>query len=446
VPAEWKPKPYQLIGLKFLLDNQRAALWMPPGFGKSSVVYALLDILKLAGSKFFPALVIAPKQVCDLTVVNIRGSAEQRMRALHTRADLYCINFENVEWLVEVCGGNWPFRIVIVDEATKLKGYRTKQGGKRASALGRIARDTGRFIELTGTPAPNGLKDLWGQIWFLDFGGRLAPSYNQYMQRWFIQEAYTRKIIPRAGAEKEIHELLADCAAAFRTEDWFDIQKPVVSRREVRLPPEAAILYREMERNFFIKLAEVQGEERNAEVTARIALTLSSKLIQMAAGGVLDDEKVARVIHEEKLDALESLINELGGENLLVVYQFVHEAKMIQRRFPHAEVFMGKKQEEKWNAGNIPLMLIHPQRGGHGTNLQHGGRAIAFFSPFWDLELRMQVIDRIGVVRQRQAGYDRSVLVFDLVALDTLDAEVLDRLEGKKTVMEALMHARAQRQ
>lgn len=456
----WVPKPYHDIALKFLLDTQRAAIWMPPGFGKTSLVYALLDILKLAGSKFFPALVIAPKQVCDLTwpaerdkwaqfrdltVVNIRGTAEQRVRALHTRADLYCINFENVEWLVEVCGGNWPFRIVIVDEATKLKGYRTKQGGKRASALGRIARDTGRFIELTGTPAPNGLKDLWGQIWFLDFGGRLAPSYNQYMQRWFIQEAYTRKIIPRAGAEKEIHDLLADCAAAFRTEDWFDIQKPVVSRREVRLPPEAAVLYREMERNFFVRLAEIQGEERDAEVTARIALTLSSKLIQMAAGGVLDDEKQARVIHEEKLDALESLINELGGENLLVVYQFVHEAKMIQRRFPHAEVFMGRKQEEKWNAGNIPLMLIHPQRGGHGTNLQHGGRAIAFFSPFWDLELRMQVIDRLGPVRQSQSGYDRSVLVYDLVTLDTLDNEVLDRLDGKRSVMEALMSARAHR-
>jgi len=459
-PQEWVPKPYQQIGLQFLLDTQRAAVWMPPGFGKTSLVYALLDILKLAGSKFFPALVIAPKQVCDLTwpaerdrwrqfqdlsVVNIRGTSEQRMRALHTKADIYFINFENVEWLVEVCGAAWPFRIVVVDEATKLKGYRTKQGGKRASALARIARDTGRFIELTGTPAPNGLKDLWGQIWFLDFGGRLAPSYNQFQQRWFIVEAYTRQVIPRAGAEAEIHSLLADCTKAFRTEDWFDIQKPVVSRRDVRLPPAAAELYREMERNFFIKLQEVEGRERDAEVTARIALTLSSKLIQMAAGAVLDDDKQPQLIHEEKLDALESLINELGGENVIVVYQFIHEAKMIQKRFPHAEVFMGKKQEDKWNAGQMPLMLIHPQRGGHGTNLQHGGRTMALFSPFWDLELRMQVIDRIGPVRQKQAGYDRAVNVYDLVALDTLDQEVLDRLDGKRSVMDALMSARSHR-
>lgn len=459
-PIEWKPRPYHTPALKFLLDTQRAAVWMPPGFGKTSLVYALLDILKLAGSRLFPALVIAPKQVCDLTwpaeqakwtnfkdikVVNIRGTSEQRQLAMHTPADLYVINFENIEWLVEVCGENWPYRTVIVDEATKLKGYRTKQGGKRASALARIARNTGRFIELTGTPAPNGLKDLWGQVWFIDYGGRLGASYAAFLQRWFIVEAYTRQTIPRHGAEAEIHHLLADCTMAFRTEDWFDIQKPVVSRREVRLPPEAAALYRKMERDFFVKLLEVQGEHRDAEVTAKIALTLSSKLLQMAGGAVLDDDKKPQTIHDAKLDALESLINELGGENVIVVYQFVHEAKMIQARFPHAEMFMGRKEETKWNEGNTPLMLLHPQRGGHGTNLQHGGRTMIFFSPFWDLELRMQVIDRIGPVRQKQAGYDRAVNVIDIVALDTLDSEVLDRLTVKRSVLDALMAARAHR-
>jgi SNF2 family DNA or RNA helicase len=461
-PQEWVPKPYHDRALPLLLDTQRCALWMPPGFGKTSLVYAALDILKLAGSKFFPALIIAPKQVCDLTwpaeqkkwrqfqdlkVVNIRGSSKQRLAALHTKADIYLINFENIEWIVEVCSGSesWPFGIVVVDEATKLKGYRTKQGGKRAGALAKIARDTGRFLELTGTPAPNGLKDLWGQIYFLDFGSRLASSYNQYMQRWFIQEAYTRKIIPRAGAAEEIHSLLSDCAFAFRTEDWFDIQKPVMHRREVRLQDEAAALYRKMERDFFIRLEEVAGEDRDAEVTARIALTLSSKLIQMAAGGVLDDTKTAQVIHEEKLDAVESLINELGGENLIVVYQFVHEAKMLQQRFPHARIFKGKAEEEAWNAGNVPLMLLQPQRGGHGVNLQHGGRNMAFFSPFWDLELRLQVVDRIGPVRQANSGYNRAVNVYDVVALDTLDNEVLDRTDTKASVMDALMAARAQR-
>lgn len=308
-----------------------------------------------------------------------------------------------------------------------------------------MARSTGRFIELTGTPAPNGLKDLWGQLWFLDYGGRLGSSYAQFLQRWFVVEAYTRQVVPRAKAEEEIRGLLADCTLAFRAEDWFDIQAPVVSRREVRLPDEATKLYRQMERDFFVKIRELEGEKRDAEVTAKIAMTLSTKLLQMASGSVLDDAKVARHIHDAKLDDLESLINELGGENLIVVNQFVHEAKMIQQRFPHARVFKGRAEEKAWNEGTVPLLILHPQSGGHGINLQHGGRAMAFFSPTWNLEHRAQVIDRIGPVRQKQSGYDRAVLVFDLVAQNTLDNEVIDRTDDKKSVMDSLMEARAHR-
>ena len=453
-------KRYQQLAIEFILKTQRCALWAVPGMGKTSMILTVLEILKLSGSKFFPALVIAPKAVCDLTwpaerekwvdfqdltLVNIRGDAEQRGRALHTKADIYCINFENVEWLVNVCGDAWPFRIVVVDEATKLKSYRTKQGGKRAAALARVARNTGRFIELTGTPSPNGLKDLWGQLWFLDHGSRLGASYSAFLQRWFVVEAYTRQVVPRAGAESEIQQLISDCTLAFRAEDWFDIQAPHVSRREVRLPDEAAKLYRQMERDFFIKIRELEGEGRDAEVTAKIAMTLSTKLLQIASGRVLDDEKTARHVHDAKLDDLESLINELGGENVIVVYQFVHEAKMIQERFPQAQVFKGKKQETDWNAGSIPLLLLQPQSGGHGINLQHGGRAMVFYSPTWNLEYRAQVIDRIGPVRQLQSGYKRAVLVYDLVAINTLDTEVLDRVAGKKSVMDTLMAARAHR-
>lgn len=452
---DYVPKPYQDIGAEFILENQRCALWAPPGFGKTAITLTVIDILKLAGSRFFPVLVIAPKQVCDtvwptevkqwnqfrdLTVSNIRGDARQRGVALHTKADIYCVNFENVEWLVEVCGPNWPFRTVVVDEATKLKGYRTKQGGKRAKALGSIAHKAGRFIELTGTPSPNGLKDLWGQLWFLDYGGRLGTSYNAFMQRWFVTEAYTRRIIPREGASAEIYRLIADCTLSLRPEDWFQLEKPIVSERHVRLPPEATKLYRQMERDFFIRLDEV-----DAEVTAQIALTLTTKLIQMASGGVLDDEKKSQVVHEQKLDALESLINESGGENIIVVYNYVHEAKMIQERFPHAVKFTSKKDEESWNAGNIPLLLLHPQRGGHGTNLQHGGRTMVFFSLTWDLELYEQVKERLGPVRQAQAGYKRSVLYHHIITLDTVDEQMLERLQGKRDVMNALMEARARR-
>lgn len=453
-------REYQNIAVQFLLDTQRAALWAVPGMGKTSTVLTVLQILKLAGSRLFPVLIIAPKAVCDLTwpaelakwsqfegltMTNIRGSAAQRNAAMHVRSDIFVINFENVEWLVEVCGANWPYRTIVVDESTKLKSYRTKQGGKRASALAEVARKTGRFIQLTGTPAPNGLKDLWGQLWFLDFGGRLGGSYSAFLQRWFIVEAYTRQTHPRPGAEKEIQALLADCTLSLRAEDWFDIQKPVVSRREVRLPDEAAKLYRQMERDFFIRLQELADSEQDSSVTAQIALTLSTKLLQIAGGTVLDDDKKPQRIHEAKIDELESIIGELGGENLLVVYQYVHEAKAIQARFPHARIFTGAKDEKDWNEGTVPLMLIQPQRGGHGINLQHGGRAMVFFSPMWDLELQLQVFERIGPVRQKQSGYDRAVLLFWITALETIDLEVMDRIDSKRSVLDALMEARAHR-
>jgi SNF2 family DNA or RNA helicase len=183
----------------------------------------------------------------------------------------------------------------------------------------------------------------------------------------------------------------------------------------------------------------------DAEVTARIALTLTSKLLQLASGSVFDDGKTPRDIHDAKLDNLESLLNELNGENVIVVYNFTHESKRIQERFPHAQIYRGKKQETDWNAGCIPLLLLQPQAGGHGTNLQHGGRTMVFFSPLWDLELRLQVAERIGPVRQAQAGYDRAVLHYDIVAKDTLDEEVLERLVSKRSVQEALMSARAHR-
>lgn len=213
-----------------------------------------------------------------------------------------------------------------------------------------------------------------------------------------------------------------------------------MSRREVRLPVEAAAMYRKMERDFFLELKEVE-----ASVTAKIALTLTSKLLQMASGQVFDDERTVRALHDAKLDALESLVNEMGGENIIVTYNFTHEAARIKERFPQAVLYKGKKEETAWNAGRIPLLLLQPQSGGHGTNLQHGGRTMVFYSPMWDLELRLQVAERIGPVRQLQAGYDRAVLHYDIVALDTLDEEVLDRLASKRSVQETLMLARAHR-
>jgi len=457
VAEDYTPREYANIATSFLLDTQRCALWAKPGMGKTAIVYTVLDILKLASSRFFPALVIAPKKVCNITwpaeqkkwkqfrdirVVNIAGNVDTRRMALQTSADVYLINFDNIPWLVKQFGDRWPFKIVIVDEATKLKNFRLKQGGVRAAALAQIARSVGRFIELTGTPAPNGLKDLWGQMWFLDFGHRLGASYDAFLKRWFIKEAYTFNIIPRANAEAEIYKALADCTLALRPEDWFDLREPIHSVRNIDLPPDAAKLYKQLEREMF---AELENEAGKHEITAPIALALTTKLLQVAGGAVLDTEREWHEVHDAKLDELEELIDELNGENVLVVYNYVHEWERIKARFPKSRKFSCEADEADWNAGKIPIMAIQPQSGGHGISLQHGGRTIIFYTNTWNLELRLQVIERLGPTRQAQSGYDRSVLVYDIVANSTVDVEILTSLTEKLTVQEALMLARARR-
>lgn len=452
-PEHFTPRDYQRLATQFLIDTPRAGLWARPGMGKTGAVYSALDILKLAGSNFFPALVLAPLKVAELVwpaeqtkwdafqgmrVVPILGNVKEREEALYRKGDVFVVNYDNVPWLTKRAGSKWPFKTIIADESTRLKNFRLKkQGGVRAGALGDIAQNTGRWINLTGTPAPNGLKDLWGQTWFQDFGSRLGHSYTDFLKRWFHSNPYTRSDEPRMGASEEIHGKLADITMALRPEDWMDIREPVVTLREVLLPDEAMKHYKRMEKEFFAEI------KLGTEIEAMNAAVKSMKLLQMCSGAVYDADHVAHELHDAKLEALESIVNECGGEPVLVVYHFKFEVPRLLKRFPGARVFNDKKDEDDWNAGKIPMMLIHPQRGGHGTNLQHGGRIMVFFTHTWDLELRLQVVERIGPVRQKQSGYDRSVLVYDIVAAGTLDVDVLDRLTSKLSVQESLMRARA---
>lgn len=450
----FEPRDYQRIGAQFLLEHHRCNLWAVPGLGKTAMSYMALDTLKLAGSNLFPALAIAPKPVCELTwpaeqqkwtefagikVNLILGHYSERAMALTDTADLSIINYENVPWLLKHLRGRWPFRIVIADEARRLAGFRLRGGGVRATALSAVARQVGRWVNLTGTPAPNGLKDLWGQQWFVDFGSVLGHSYDAFMQRWFYQNPYDRSVEPRANADREIHEAVASTSLALRAEDWLPVHAPNFFVREVELPPAARAAYRSMERDLFAEIGD-------AEIDAVNAAAKSGKLLQMASGAVYDNERAWHFIHEAKVEALASIVDELGGEPLLVACWFKWELEIIRRKFPDFELFSGTTAHEaKWNAGKIPIMGINPASKGHGVNLQYGGRAIAYFTQIWDLELVEQVRERIGPVRQLQAGLHRAVLIYNLVARDTLDEEALERQESKCTVQQALMAARAHR-
>lgn len=453
IAREYTPREYGTLATTFMLNTPFCALWALPGMGKTVLVYTVLDILKLAGSGFFPALVIAPKKVCELTwpaeakkwkhladlrVVSLLGDKAQRERALLQRGDVYVINYDNIQWLVNRLGKLWPFRILILDESTRVKGYRLIGGGKRSTSLAEVADKCGRVIELSGTPAPNGLKDLWGQLFFLDKGKRLGASYTAFLNRWFTVDRYTDEIMPRPSAEKEIYEAIADITLSLRPEDWFEIDEPLYMERLVELPPEAMKLYEEMETQFFLELDE-------REVDAVNAMALSQKLLQIASGTVYDNEGSTIPIHDAKIEALRSIVEESGGESILTVYQYRSQITALQAAFPGTRVFKTKKDQDDWNTGKIPHMLIHPESAGHGVDLQEGGRTMVFFTGTWNLEHRLQVVERIGPMRQLQSGHPRAVMIYDLIASNTIDGDVLSRMQGKLSVQEALMAARAVR-
>lgn len=384
-----------------------------------------------------------------LRVVDGTGSRQYREDVmLNDDANVVCCNYDILEWLVEFWGDRWPFTVIVADESTKLKSFRSKGGSKRARALGKVAhKKIKRFINLTGTPAPNGLKDLWGQCWFLDAGQRLGSSYQSFTDRWFVsvQEGShhaAKSYKPRGGADTEIHQRIADISLTVDAAEYFGCDKPVVVPVVVPLPPKARKAYDQMEKELFAQLEA--GEVEAANAAAR-----TQKCLQIASGAVYttgDDGEATKeweAIHNAKLEALDSIYDELNGAPLLVAYQFQHDRARILKKFPEAVALAkGKKgndQIDAWNRGEIPMLLVHPASAGHGLSLQDGGHHLAFFSMTWSYELYAQVIERIGPVRQHQAGHPRPVFVYQIQAADTLDQVVQARVEGKEEVQDLLM-------
>ena len=439
-----KLRPYQQLSAEHLYANPRAALWADMGMGKTLSTLAALEELNTI-EDVYPALVLAPKLVCEtvwpveaqkwfpgLHAVDGTGKPAARLRALQNKPDILAINMDNIEWLINTHDGCWPYKTIIVDEATRLKGFRTYQGTVRSKKLAKIAPRAARFIELTGTPAPNGLKDLWGQAWFLDYGERLGKSYTAYMQRWFMSDYMGYNWTPRDHAFDEITERMKDVCLTLRGEDWFDIEKPVIVERRVPLPAAARKAYQDMEKTLFTELESVGVEAFNAA-------SMTAKCHQIANGALYHDDKGNWTpVHDAKLDALDSIVQEHLGEPLFVVYNFVSDKERILKAFPKAVCIEEKGAIERWNKGEIDMLLAHPQSAGHGLNLQYGGHRIVFFSMTWNLEHYMQAVERLGPVRQKQAGFNRPVYVYHILADDTIDDAILSRLDGKQTLQQAL--------
>lgn len=460
----YTPRAYQAPVTSHILDVPRCAVWAGMGLGKTVSTLTAVDFLFLAGESR-PVLVLAPLRVAKNTwpaearkwdhlrqvhVLPIVGSEAERRISLKFEASVYTCNYDNLPWLVEHFGERWPFGTVIADESTRLKGFRLKQGTERAKALGRIAHTKiRRFIQLTGTPSPNGLANLWGQMWFIDAGQRLGRTYESFRQRWFQKSFDGYGVDPLPFAQEQIQDKLRDVVISIDAKDYFDLAEPIVNNIYVDLPVKARVKYREMEKDMF---TEIEGHE--IEVFGAAART--QKCLQLANGAAYltpdvneDSPRAAkewRAVHDEKLAALESIVEEVGAP-LLVSYEFKSDLARILAAFPKARQLDADPQTEAdWNAGKIPMLLAHPKSAGHGLNLQDGGNNIVFFGHNWDLELYQQIIERIGPVRQMQAGHDRPVFIHHIIARDTVDELVMARRESKRSVQDILLDAMKRRQ
>lgn len=451
------PREYQHAIIDHVLNLQRGAVWAGMGMGKSVSTLTALDILEITEPG--PALVLAPLRVAASTwpdeakkwahltnveVSAVVGTPEERRAALKRPATIYTTNYDNLPWLVEHYGDKWPFRKVVADESTKLKSFRLQQGGKRAHALGRVAHcKVDRFIELTGTPSPNGLQDLWGQAWFLDKGVRLGRSFEAFKSRWFqsIQvgsDRHATRLDPLPFAQEQIEDRMRDLCLSLDARDYFDISEPIVNVIRVELPAKARRLYKDMEREMFLAL------ECGTEVEAFNAASKTIKCLQLANGAIYTDDTCSAFadIHDAKLQALEDVIEEAAGMPVLVAYHFKSDLARLQRAFAKGRALDKDPQTIRdWNAGKIPVLFAHPASAGHGLNLQDGGNILAFFGHWWDLEQYQQIIERIGPTRQAQAGHDRPVFIHHIVAADTMDELVMARRESKREVQDLLLEA-----
>jgi hypothetical protein len=458
-------RPIQQPMVAWAREHKRCQIWAGMGSGKTSSVEYLIALHKLLGTigSDEPWLVLGPMRVSrdtwpedlarweqfeDLRILPLTGTPNERRDKLKSRADIYTLSYELAPWLVEHYMEKWPFRHIIADESDRLKSFREKKGGvglthrksgkvgKRAHSLGMIAHNlTEHWINLTGTPCTNGLKDLWGPQWYIDRGAALGRTYSAYLQRWFRTNPYSRAIEPMPFSEPQIHAALRDTCITIDPHDYYDLKKPILTRVNVKLPKEARRIYRQLEKELFVDLAE-HGE---VEVFNQAALT--NKCLQLANGAVYTEYPKWAPIHDEKLEALRSIVSESGASPLLVAYSFKSDVARIKKAFPDAVELSTPQGMAAFRSGGSGMGLAHPKSMGHGIDgLQTVCNKLVRYGHIWNAGETWQMMERIGPMRQMQLGLT-DVWVYEIVAENTLDEDVIDSHTLKGGVMGALLRA-----
>ena len=441
---KYTPHDYQQFCIDFLLGHPAAGLFLKPGMGKTSIALTAADRLLYDRFEVSKVLVIAPLRVAEdtwsresekwdhlrhLRVSKVLGSEAQRRAALARSADVYCINRENVEWLVKYYGMGWPFYLVIVDELSNFRN----PSARRFKALRKVRPQIKYLWGLTGTPRPRSLLDLWAQVYLLDQGERLGKTFTAYRNQYFtpgLRNGYTIfEWIPRMDAADQVYRLISDICISLEIQGNVQMPELLETVRTISLSPTARGLYESMERDAILELAE-------EVIDAGSAAAVNGKLLQIASGAVYDEDHSVHEIHTDKLDALEDILEEANGEPVLVAYRYQHERDRIMARFPQAVQLKGSDIIAAWNRGEIPLLLAHPAGAGYGLNLQEGGHILVWFGPVYDLEQNEQFNHRL----YRQGQQDTTSIIY-LVAEDTVEQDAMEALRKKANGQNAMMEA-----
>ncbi|EKB53598.1 DEAD/DEAH box helicase [Falseniella ignava] len=440
---EFKPYPYQATMIDYIEVHEVSALFLQMGLGKTVITLSAIHNLMFNSFEVKKVLIIAPIRVardtwpdeCDkwehlklLRYSTVIGSVKERTQALKEKADIYFINRENIDWLVNKSNIPFDFDMVVIDELSSFKSHTAK----RFKALIQVRPYIKRIVGLTGTPSSNGLMDLWAPFRILDKGERLGRFISHYRQTYFNPDKrngmiiYSYKLKP--GGEEAIYDKISDITVSMKAEDYLEMPELIMNKVPVELSAKEQAIYDQLKKDMLVTLGDKEIDAVNAAV-------LSGKLLQMASGNVYGEEQQSIHLHDRKLDALEDLIEGANGKPLLVVYWFKHDLERIKERFEVREL-KSRQDFRDWNQGEIPVAVIHPASAGHGLNLQSGGSTIVWFTLTWSLELYEQTNARL----YRQ-GQSESVVVHHIVTKNTLDEYVLKALENKSQSQNALINA-----
>lgn len=444
----FRPYEYQQAAIRWILKNPRCGLLLDMGLGKSVItltaVQQLMDYCEVSRT-----LVVAPKKVAETTwtaeaekwehlkglrVVKVMGTKKQRKLALASKADVYVIGRDSFVWLVGLYGGNLPFDVLVIDELTSFKSSKSN----RFKAMRMATPTVSRVIGLTGTPAPNGLIDLWAQMYCIDMGARLGKSVTKYRETYFETHKWNNIIVRcdvKKGGEEVIRAKIADICLSMQAKDYLQLPDMITHTEKVELSSKTMAAYTKFEKEKVLEFQEEHtGEASN--ILANSAAGLMNKLSQFANGAIYDEDRNVHEVHDEKLDRLAEIIEAANGSSVLVFYQFKHDIDRIAKKLKgyRVKVYQGEAELKEWNAGKIDVLLAHPASTAFGLNMQEGGHYIVWYGTGWNLELYQQANARL-----HRQGQQHPVTVYQLICTGTVDERAADALESKKGVQQGLL-------